>query len=260
MALRQVLLAVTLAGVACGRDSAPIRQDLLRELQPVTLQDCTLKRYGSAYDGGYVLCENLIQGVQSAYSYGIDREDNWGCHLSRDFQLTVHQYDCFTPERPTCEGGRYVFHDECVGDLTTTIDGNLFDTMPNQIAKNGDATKRLIVKMDVEGAEWEALMATPDEVLARIDQMPMELHGTDDARFLEIVRKLKRQFHLVNLHFNNFACSPDLAPFPAAAYQVLWVNKRLAEVDTAAPVPAPMSAANAPDNPRGPDCQLLTEQ
>jgi hypothetical protein len=33
-------------------------------------------------------------------------------------------------------------------------DGRVFDTLQNQIAKNLDAGKRLIVKSDVEGAEW----------------------------------------------------------------------------------------------------------
>jgi hypothetical protein len=110
--------------------------------------------------------------------------------------------------------------------------------------------------MDVEGAEWESLLASPDEVLARIDQFAMELHGIDEPRFLELVRRLKRTFHLANLHFNNWACSADAHPFPAPVYQVLWVNKRIATVDVAAPVPAPPSEHNAPDNPRGPDCQL----
>jgi hypothetical protein len=237
-------------------DRAGIRQALFDELTPVTLTNCTLKRYGGPADGGYLMCENLIQGTESAYSYGIALEDNWGCQLSRGFRVMVHQYDCFTPHRPVCDGGRFVFHDECVGDRTATIDGSLFDTMPAQIAKNGDAGKRIIVKMDVEGAEWDALMATPDAVLAGIDQMPMELHGTDDARFLAMVRKLKRHFHLANLHFNNYACTPGVAPFPAEAFQVLWVNKRIAEINPSAPVPAPQSPENAPDNPRGPDCQV----
>ena len=83
------------------------------------------------------------------------------------------------------------------------------------------------MKFDVEGAEWDSLMATPDEVLARIDQMPMELHGATERRFLKVVQKLKRTFHLVSVHYNNYSCTDDLRPFPARAYQVLWVNKRL---------------------------------
>ena len=112
------------------------------------------------------------------------------------------------------------------------------------------------MKIDTEGAEWDPLMATPDAVLDRISQMPMELHGTDERKFLETVRRLKRQFHLVNLHFNNWACTADAAPLPAWAYQVLWVNKRVGVIDPSGPSPAPMSALNAADGPHLPDCQL----
>jgi hypothetical protein len=109
------------------------------------------------------------------------------------------------------------------------------------------------VKIDVEGAEWDALMATPEGVLERIDQLPMELHGSHERRFLEVIQKLKRTFYVVNLHFNNYSCSPKEAPVPAWAYQVLLVNKRIGVLDTAAGTASP-SALNAPDDPRRPEC------
>jgi hypothetical protein len=233
-----------------------VRVALFEELKPVTLKNCDLKRYGSANDGGYLMCANLIEGIQTLYSYGIDTEDNWGCQLSRQLRVPVHQYDCFTEERPTCDKGLFVFHDECVGDKTATVDGNRFDTVANQIARNGDTARRLVLKIDVEGAEWDSLMATPDAVLDQIEQMPMELHGVDELRFLELVQRLKTRFYLVNLHFNNFGCNPESAPMPSRAYQVLWVHKRVGVVDEDAPVPAPPSPLNAPDSPDLPDCQL----
>jgi hypothetical protein len=233
-----------------------VRVALFAELKPVTLKNCDLKRYGGPNDGGYLMCENLIQGIQTLYSYGIDTEDNWGCQLSRQLNVPVHQYDCFTEERPKCEKGLFVFHDECVGARTETVDGQRFDTLPNQIARNHDSASRLIVKIDIEGAEWDSLLATPDAVLDKIEQMPMELHGVDERRFLDLVRRLKTRFYLVNLHFNNFGCTADLAPMPSRAYQVLWVNKRVGVLDPEAPVPAPPSPLNAPDNPELPDCQI----
>jgi hypothetical protein len=233
------------------------RKALLDELRTVTVSNCALKRYGSANDGGYLMCENLGDGVKSAYSYGIDQEDNWGCDISRQFDIVVHEYDCFTTHRPVCDGGRFVFHDECVGPKTETRDGRRFDTIPSQIARNGDAHNRLLVKIDIEGDEWDSLMATPDAVMERIVQMPMELHGTDEAKFVEVVRRLKRHFYLVNLHFNNSACTSDIQPFPAFAFQVLWVNKRVGVLDPDGPSPAPMSPLNAADQPGTPDCQLL---
>jgi hypothetical protein len=230
-------------------------ETLRDELRTVKLANCRLKRYGGPDDGGYLMCENLMKGVQAAYSYGIGREDEWGCQVSRELRVRVHQYDCFTPARPSCEGGRFVFHEECVSARQEAVDSRRFDTIAAQIARNGDSGKRLLVKLDVEGAEWESLLATPDEVLDRIDQMPMELHGTHSPRFVDLIRRLKTRFHLVNLHFNNNACTAN-DPLPSRVFQVLWVNKRIGVIDPHAPSPAPSSPLNAPDAPPRPDGQL----
>ena len=237
-----------------ARRQRAVREALFKEIQPVALKNCTLKRYGSQNDGGYLMCANLTKNVESAYSYGIDREDNWGCEVSRELAVPVHQYDCFTEHRPTCPGVKFFFHDECVGPRKQTLKGQPFDTIPNQIQRNGDAEKEILLKIDVEGAEWDSLMATPNTVLDRIVQMPMELHGTNEQRFVETIRKLKQTFYVVNLHYNNWACTPEVAPLRAWAYQVLLVNKRVGVLDASVTPPAPSSPFNAPDNPRAPEC------
>ena len=155
------------------------REQLLMELRPVALGNCTLRRFGSANDGGYLLCENLLGNVQSAYSYGIGPTDDWGCEVSQVYGVPVHQYDCFSPPVAACPSGRSVFHDECISRRAETIDSRIFDTLTRQIAKNGDVGKTLLAKIDVEGAELESLLATSDRVLDRIDQLAMEIHGTD---------------------------------------------------------------------------------
>jgi hypothetical protein len=83
----------------------------------------------------------------------------------------------------------------------------------------------------------------------------MELHGVNDPRYLDVIRKLKRTFHLVHLHFNNHACQPGIKPFPSPAYQVLWVNKAVGTLDPSARPPRLPLSIDAPDNPRLSDCQ-----
>jgi hypothetical protein len=252
--------AIAIGDVVRRAAARRLREAILAELQPVVLKNCTLKRFGSANDGGYLMCENLIEPLDAGYSYGVGSNDDWGCELSRRYHVPVHQYDCFDPARPTCNGGTFMFHNECVGNRSGYTGSHLFDTLENQIRKNGDTGRRLIIKMDIEGAEWDSLLAAPEELLASIPQITMEMHGFDEPKIVEVLRKLKRNFYLVNLHFNNWSCTPKAAPLPAWAYQAHWVNKRVGVPDPAAPFPAPMSPLNAPDAPTWPDCQLRPSQ
>src|SRR5215218_507928 len=113
------------------------RDMLFAEVQPVKLLNCELARYGEPNDGGYLACRNLLGGVRAAYSYGISGYDGWGCDISTELRVPVHQYDCFNTTRPSCPGGRPVFHAECVaGARSTDADGRLFDSLQSQFARN----------------------------------------------------------------------------------------------------------------------------
>jgi len=257
-------LGVLLLVLVARRTPAGTPRELLfEELQPSRLDTCALKRYGEAHDGGYLMCGNLLSAVGVGYSYGINGYDGWGCDISRELGIVVHQYDCFNTTVPACPGGATTFHAECVGGRPRFDEaGRRFDSVLNQLARNGDAGKRVVLKIDVEGAEWETFLSAPDAVLERIDQLAVEFHGVDDTRALPVVRRLKEHFHVAYLHFNNYSCAPDLDPFPASVYEVLFVSKRLARIDRAKTALAaltfsgrPSSPLATPSGPNRPDCQ-----
>jgi hypothetical protein len=234
---------------------AQVREALFAELRPVRLANCELERFGEKNDGGYLLCGNLLGSVQSAYSYGISGYDGWGCQVSNRLKVRVHQYDCFNLTKPACPSGRTVFHAECVGGVPgTDKDGRVFDTPGNHVLRNGDAGRHLVIKIDVEGAEWDTFLRTEDAVFERIDQLVVEFHGVDRERFPDAVRKLKRFFYIVNLHFNNYSCASGLEPFPAWAYEALFVSKRLGVVDPSG-APVTTHRLNARNKPDAEDCQ-----
>ena len=230
------------------------RRQLFAELRPVTLANCTLRRYGVLHDGGYLMCGNLMGDARSAYSYGIDGRDDWGCDVAGQLQTAVHEYDCFNLTRPACSRGTLAFHEECVGSASATIEGRRYGSLAEQIEGNGDAGKHLIVKMDVEGAEWATLMATPDAVLELVDQLAIEFHHTDDPQFVETVRKLKRHFYVAHFHANNTVCDARFAPFTSWANEALLVNRRIGVVasDAVPPLPHPL---DSPNTTKRRDCQ-----
>jgi hypothetical protein len=265
------VIVAALGAIACNHASAPKsreagdtatnpRQAYFQMLQPVALSGCELQRFGESNDGGYLMCGNLLGGVQAGYSYGISGYDGWGCDISTRAKVTVHEYDCFDTTEPKCPKGALKFHAECVGDKREIVDGRVFDTVANQLAKNGDTSKRIVLKMDVEGAEWDSFLSAPDDVFEKIDQLVVEFHGVGDERNgtqeqkQRVVQKLERFFEVGHIHFNNATCSDGYEPFPSWAYEVLFVNKRLAVVDSTRRVvgPHPLDAPNLPSEA---DCQ-----
>lgn len=232
-----------------------VRQRLFEAVQPVNVTNCDLQRFGEAHDGGYLVCGDLLGDVTSGYSYGISGYDGWGCDISRRLNISVHEYDCFDVRAPACPGGHLVFHPECVGTRRMVEDGRPFDSMAGQFARNGDAANHLVVKMDVEGAEWPAFDNASDDVYSRIDQLVIEFHRTEDSMtYVRTIERLKRFFVVAHVHYNNYSCDARLTPLPAWAIEVLMVNRRLAHTDGKPGAPPP-TALDAPNNPNGPDCQ-----
>jgi hypothetical protein len=255
----KVGLALMLNSYVSGKTgSSQQREALFQLLRPVALANCQIERFGEPYDGGYLLCANLLKDIQAGYSYGISGYDKWGCDVSIRRGVPVHQYDCFNLKRPVCAAGTTIFHEECVGESTATEDGRIFDTMQSHVVRNGDSGKHIVLKIDVEGAEWGAFLTASDELLRQIDQIAVEFHGVDDQKSVAAVRRLVEFFEVAHIHYNNFTCFDGMKPFPAWAYEVLFVNKRLAVVDRTVKTPG-VHALAAPNIPLFVDCQPAVE-
>jgi hypothetical protein len=244
---------------ATATDSERALYNLFNAIRPVKLSNCQFERFGDSYDGGYVMCANLMGRAESLYSYGISATDNWGCTLSARLKKPVHQYDCFDLKRPDCDGATPMFHEECVGGKRETIEGRLFDTVEAQLARNGDAGKRVVVKMDVEGSEWESFLTMPESVMQQIDQLSVEFHDVRHKDALPVINRLKTVFHVVNVHYNNYTCDPAAKPLPATVFELLLVNKNLGVVEEGATPEFP-NPLDAPNSSMRQDCQVAATE
>jgi hypothetical protein len=276
-----IALAVVVGGVQYWR-KRQVREALYAALTPIQITNCTLARYGNANDGGYLMCANLMAAAESGYSYGINGEDAWGCDVTAQTRIAIHQYDCFNTTVPACPGDHpttpsprrggpgdhpptprprrggpgaaTMFHAECVGPQRTTIDSRPFDTIAAHVQANGDVGKRLIMKMDVEGSEWRSLAAAPDHLLEAIDQLAVEFHRVDEPHFVDTAARLNQFFYVAHVHQNNYECRPGHDPFPGPVFEVLFVNKRIAVANPWV-IARGASPLDAPNAPALPDCQ-----
>jgi hypothetical protein len=249
-----LFLALILALAIWYRRERDVRVALYAALAPTRITNCELQRFGSAHDGGYLMCGNLLKPTQAVYSYGIDGTDDWGCDVAGPLNIPLHQYDCFNTAAPRCSGNAVPqFHAECVGPERAAVDGRAFDTLAAQIEKNGDTGKRLVMKMDVEGAEWRSLATAPDHVLNAIDQLAIEFHQVEDRAYLDTAARLKEFFYVAHIHYNNFECRPGFEPFSGPVFEALLVSKRLAVANPWVDARG-LSPLDAPNDPAVAEC------
>lgn len=113
--------------------------------------DCKSVRIGSAFDGGYILCENLISRAKGLINIGIMGNDEFGCKFTTQYNLINNQYDCTDKKGdgacPTNQG-RNRQHLFCLSDLTEAFEVMRYSTLQDMIDFSKLGKKPIIVKMD----------------------------------------------------------------------------------------------------------------
>ena len=165
---------------------------LLRLLRPHRLQGTRKVRLGRHFDGGYVMLD-LLEGTEAAYSLGINDDVSWDMDVAAR-GVPVFMYD-HTIERLPAE--HPLFNWKRIGVGGRSDPEKRIETLTELIHENGhDDATNLVLKCDIEGAEWDMYGETSNQVLRKFKQIVTEVHELDkigDDQFAERVRRaLKR--------------------------------------------------------------------
>ena len=102
----------------------------------------------------------------------------------------------------------------CLGDRSEWGEKRNFASLKDIIDSNDLKGRHIIIKIDIEGAEWPGFRTLPISYLDFIDQIIMEVHLPGPAirhdgywGNLDIVESLSKNFVSVNMHMNNHACN-----------------------------------------------------
>lgn len=178
-------------------------KELINLLKPVATNK-NLIRFGSSTDGGYLIPDDL-DGISACFSPGVA--------------------DCVSFETSCAERGMKVFLADHSVDQLPAEDHNFHfikkfigaNTTENFIrldewitSSNIDGSSDLILQMDIEGSEYEALISSSDEVMKRFRILIIEFHGLHNLWSYPFFRLAKSafdrllKFHsCVHIHPNN---------------------------------------------------------
>lgn len=163
-------------------------------------------RVGRHNDGGYIMVDNFTAGGV-AYSFGISNDVSW------DSDMAARGYEIFmydpTIDALPAQNSKFHFFREGIAGLE--IRERSLNTLENFVRRNGHFDNdNMILKMDVEGAEWSFLSTVSSELLSRFDQMVFEFHFMVEEKdqsvmnaTLACISKINRTHSLVHLHANN---------------------------------------------------------
>ena len=163
-----------------------------------------LIRVGSAGDGGYLIPDDL-DGIEYCFSPGVstvsDFEDQLAERHIRSF-LADYSVDMPPITRP-----EFTFDKKFVGSSNREH----FMTLESWKKKYlNDYSGDMILQMDIEGCEYEVILATPDCLLHQFRIIVLELHDLDRMFdpfsfriFSAFFEKLLAFFHVAHIHRNN---------------------------------------------------------
>lgn len=168
-------------------------------------QDCgqDLVRIGPAFDGGYLLPDDLV-GIQAMYSPGVSDT------LGFDFEMAKRGIPCFladgTVEQPSGMHVSMSFEKMMIGEGPD----DTFMSLESWVTRTAPLHGDLMLQMDIEGAEYAVLLNAPRSLLDRFRIIVLELHGIDGnllgddgAQLSHLMDRLLKNHVICHLHPNN---------------------------------------------------------
>lgn len=263
----------------------------LRPYRPRWYAD--LRRFGNRADGGYVLPQCAVDASEALLSLGV--EADWSfeaavlavrptlrltcvdgtsgpaairARLRRDLLKALRQ---LRPRKLVRVLGNwnkpeqfraFFAHHEFLPLMVTAAGGPGRITLPALLAqvRGGNAACRVLVKMDIEGGEYEVLRAAAD-ALDGVTGLAIEFHDLAGnwSRFRDIMALLQPRFHIAHVHGNNNDGVITASGVPETL-EITLVNRRVGPPD---PPPSsavyPIAGLDFPNRPRRPDLALSFE-
>jgi hypothetical protein len=215
-ALRALLRRVVVRAGMFPTDFTPEPQvrGLIGRLNPVSTEH-ELIRIGPDGDGGYLLPDDL-DGIHACFSPGVGFVSGFELEIA-ERGMPVFLADR-SVEQPATPHSLFSFVPKYIGATSN----DEFTTLQDWVgASLSEGAEDLMLQMDVEGFEYETILATPDQLLRRFRIIVVECHALDQLWNHSFFRIASRAFDkllhthaCVHVHPNNCCGLLDLHDLP----------------------------------------------
>lgn len=240
----------------------PIYRKLQRMKAKKTYEDLYIKdvqngkyiRMGNNEDGGYVMLDDFA-GIDGVLSFGVGENITWEEQIA-DTGVAVEMYDPTVDNVKIKKENLYFYK---LGVARTKNEEKQMDSLENILnSAHLKNSTDMILKMDIEGAEWDILPYLGEDTLNRFRQIVFELHGLTKISPLfhqkthASFANLNKTHQLVHVHANNCGKSVEVegnVRFPWFL-EATYVNKnRYKFIENEREFPTELDCANVQGKP-----------
>ncbi len=199
-------------GINLSRDTSTTgltrKQDVIDLLTRLRPQDNghSLIRVGGPCDGGYLIPDDLL-GITELFSPGSNKLSNFEKEVAERWQIKSFICDSIE-EQPDDLSEFQDFTTAWVGPFT---DGEKLISLAQWVEEKSNSHGDLMLQMDIEGAEFQTLLAPSTELMRRFRIIVVELHFLEALKnrwafeqiYSPFFEKILTDFDVVHVHPNN---------------------------------------------------------
>lgn len=219
-------------------------------------------RHGRKGDGGYVVPEITLSEANVVLGYGISDDISFEEEFSNLYNKPSYGFDCGI-EVIEIKNRLCKFIRECISSdkflYKNQNSSNMVSSFSKQLKKLNLENQKIFVKMDIEGAEYEAFKDIYKHS-ANITGIALEIHFDYFHQILKathLITRLNHDFYLVHVHPNNccdhkryiFKANNAIGRIPNVL-ELTFINKSLvhrANISLDQSHPQPIDMLNCPE-------------
>lgn len=229
-----------------------------------------LFRLGNDYDGGYVVPEKACKDADVLFGYGIANDISFEESFSDLYDKPSYGFDCGLASFPS-KNKHFTFVSQCIGTDKFLYDkdnsSQNISSFTNQVNKLGLQNKKIFIKMDIEGAEYEAF----DDILknsSNVTGIVIEIHFMREGEItkaIKLLSNLQKDFILLHVHGNNYQTRRSFAAsnvkgLVPKVLELTYINKSLVtKFKVAANQSHPVEGLDMPNNKEYNDCEFMVK-
>lgn len=191
-----------------------------------------LVRIGEKNDGGY-LVPDILKNIKYCFSAGVGNTNKFEDDLKK-FKIKSYLAD-FSVKKNLRNIADYNFLKKFISSFDSKNTKNINNWINDKITKK--ELNLSILKLDVEGSEYEILSCLNEEILKKLKIIIVEFHGLEmigDENTNKILHSIKKKmlkyFYVVHIHPNNCCGIHNVSKFKIpSVLEVTYINKKNAK-------------------------------